>query len=128
MYQQTIIIGNVGLDPEMRYTPSGAAVCSFSVAVNKTWTSNGEKREKTTWFKVSAWRKLAETCNAYVRKGMLIMVSGEIDASAYMSQSGDARASLELTAHDVKFLTRSDSAGGVGYDDSDTSTDEDIPF
>lgn len=105
-YQFTIIIGNVGRDPELRYTPAGAAVCDFSVAVSQTWTDKAtqEPREKTTWFRISAWRNLAETCNQYVHKGMQIMVTGEIDASAYSGPDGTPRASLDLTAREVKFL------------------------
>jgi len=103
-----MLIGYVGRDPEMRYTPiQGVAVCDFSVAVSRRWTdSAGAQQERTTWFKVSAWRALAETCNEYVRKGMQIMVSGEIDASAYAAKDGKPRASLELTARDVQFLGR----------------------
>ena len=105
-YQYTIIIGNVGRDPEMRYTQSGVAVCDFSVAVSRKWTdkNTNEAREKTTWFRVSAWRGLAETCNTYVRKGMQVMVTGEIEASAFVGDDGEARASLDLTAREVQFL------------------------
>ena len=99
-YQYTVIIGNVGRDPELRYTQSGVAVCDFSVAVSRRWTdrNTNEQREKTTWFRVSAWRQLAETVNQYVRKGMQIMVAGEVDATAFIGQDGEARATLELTA------------------------------
>ena len=105
-YQYTIIIGNVGQDPELRYTRDGIAVCNFSVAVNRRWTdrASNQPREKTTWFRVSAWRELAETCNQFVRKGMQIMVTGEVDASAYVGQDGEARATLGLTAQNVQFL------------------------
>lgn len=105
-YQYTIIIGNVGQDPELRYTRDGIAVCNFSVAVNRRWTdrASNQPREKTTWFRVSVWRELAETCNQFVRKGMQIMVTGEVDASAYVGQDGEARATLELTAQNVQFL------------------------
>jgi len=105
-YQYTIIIGNVGQDPELRYTRDGIAVCNFSVAVNRRWTdrASNQPREKTTWFRVSAWRELAETCNQFVRKGMQIMVTGEVDASAYAGQDGEARATLGLTAQNVQFL------------------------
>ena len=91
-YQYTIIIGNVGRDPEMRYTQSGVAVADFSVAVSRRWTdrTSNEQREKTTWFRVSAWRGLAETVNQYVHKGMQVMVTGEVDASAYAGQDGSA--------------------------------------
>jgi single-strand DNA-binding protein len=105
-YQHIMIIGNVGRDPELRYTQSGVAVCGFSVAVNRTWTQDGEQREEVTWFRVSAWRGLAETCNQYVHKGMQIMVAGRIGASAYTGQDGEPRAGLELTALDVQFLGR----------------------
>lgn len=137
MYQQVIIIGNVGRDPDMRYTSGGTAVCSFSVAVSRRWTdkTTNEQREKTTWFKVTAWRQLAETCSQYVKKGMQIMVIGEIDASAYVSQNGEARASLELTASTIKFLgSRGEGGSSGGYSDEgsyhqDYASDaDDIPF
>ncbi len=107
-YQYTVIIGNVGRDPEMRYTQSGVAVCDFSVAVSRRWTdrNSNEQREKTTWFRVSAWRQLAETVNQYVHKGMQIMVAGEVDVSAFVGQDGQPRATLELTARDIQFLGR----------------------
>jgi len=134
-YQYTIIIGNVGRDPELRYTQSGVAVCDFSVAVSRRWTdrTTNEPREKTTWFRVSAWRGLAETCNQYVRKGMQIMVTGEIDASAFVGQDGEARASLDLTAQNVQFLgqrgDRTEESGeyyaGGGYNNQQV---DDLPF
>lgn len=118
MYQQTIIIGNVGRDPELRYTGSGVAVCDFSVAVNKRYTVNGEKREETTWFRVTCWRQLAETVAQYVRRGRQVMVIGEVRASAYADKSGQPAATLELTANDVRFLGGRDEAGGQGdYDE-----------
>ncbi|NPA89897.1 MAG: single-stranded DNA-binding protein [Chloroflexi bacterium] len=105
MYQQVIIVGNLGSDPEMRFTPSGVPVTSFSVAVNRRWTdSNGEPREKTTWFRVTAWRRLAELCNQYLSKGRLVLVEGEVDASAWLDNQGNPRATLELTARKVQFL------------------------
>lgn len=135
MYQQVTIVGNVGRDPEMRYTSSGAGVCSFSVAVNKTWTdrNTNEKREKTTWFRISAWRQLGETCSTYVRKGMLVMVTGEVEANGYTSRDGQPRASLEVTAREVRFLTRADGNSGENYssDEDDYQqeyTEDDIPF
>lgn len=129
-YQYTIIIGNVGRDPEMRYTQSGVAVCSFSVAVSRSWTdrTTNEAREKTTWFKVSAWRALAETANQYVHKGMQIMVTGEIDASAFMGQDGSPRASLELTARDIQFLGRRGETAETGASNEYPSEPEDLPF
>lgn len=134
-YQYTIIIGNVGRDPELRYTQSGVAVCDFSVAVNRTWTDrqSGQRREETTWFRVSAWRGLAETVSQYVHKGMQIMVAGRVDASAFIGQDGEPRASLELTAQDIQFLGRPgermdvpDDGGDYGADYSNDA--EELPF
>ena len=116
MYQKTIVVGNLGRDPEMRYTPSGQAVTDFSIATTRKWTSqDGTPREKTTWFKVTAWGKLGETCNQYLSKGRLVLVEGDVDASAWLPKDGgDPRATLELTARNVRFLGRRDA----GYDDS----------
>jgi len=107
MYQQTTIVGNVGQAPELRYSQGGVAACNFSVAVNEKWTDKtiDEKREKTTWFRVTCWRGLAETVNQYVTKGMLVMVIGTITASAWMKDD-TPQATLELTAQTVKFLSR----------------------
>lgn len=133
MYQKIVIVGNLGSDPEMRFTPSGVPVTSFSVAVNRRWTdSNGEPREKTTWFRVTAWRKLAEQCNQYLSKGRLVLVEGEIDASAWLDNQGQPRATLELTARNVRFLgSRSAQTTADVTEVSEPSTDfldEDMPF
>lgn len=128
-YQYTIIIGNVGRDPELRYTSTGVAVCSFSVAVSRRWTdkNTNEPREETTWFKVSAWRGLAETANQFVRKGMQIMITGDVKASAYMDKSGQPAASLELTARDMKFLGQRGDVSETQHSDY-PSEPEDLPF
>ncbi len=106
MYQTTTIVGRLGSDPEMRYTPSGVPVTSFGVAVNRRWTGkDGEAHEKTTWFRVTTWRKLAENCAQYLHKGQSVLVEGEIDASAWTGQDGEPRATLELTARTVRFLS-----------------------
>ncbi len=140
MYQNTIIIGRLGGDPEMRYTPDGVPVTSFTVAVNRRWTdADGEKREKTTWFRVTTWRRLAEICNEYLAKGRLVMVEGEIRASAYATDDGVPRATLELTARSVKFLDKGNGDKGTeeseGTSDSEGiatelygDEDDDIPF
>ena len=106
MYQQLILIGNLGSDPELRHTASGTPICSFRLAVNKQWTTQeGEKREKTTWFRVSTWQKQAEVVNQYLAKGRQVMVIGEIEeASIYINKAGDPAASLEVTARLIKFL------------------------
>jgi single-strand DNA-binding protein len=106
-YQNTTIIGNVGRDPEMRYTGNGVAVCDFTVAVNRKFRTGDEQREEVTWFRVTTWRNMAEICHEYVKRGMLVFVSGAINASAYIPKDGgEPRASLDVTARDVQFLTR----------------------
>jgi single-strand DNA-binding protein len=136
VFQQCMIIGNLGKDPEMRYTPDGTPVTSFSVAVTK---KKGDGTEKTWWFKVTCWRKLAETTNQYLKKGRQVMVIGEIDADAYMAQDGQPRSSLNLTAFEVKFLggardsdggggSGSSASGGFGSGPAYAQEEEDIPF
>lgn len=134
-FQQVIIVGNVGKDAELRYTPQGVAVCDFSVAVNKVSGKGESRKEKTTWFKVTVWRERAETASQYIKKGMKIMVIGEVDARAYTDKNGAAVASLDLTANDFKFLdSRGDSSGGgfsgAGSNGSTEYAEEpgDIPF
>ena len=130
-YQYTVIVGNVGRDPELRYTQSGVAVCDFSVAVSRRWgdRQSGQQREKTTWFRVSAWRGLAETVSQFVHKGMQIMVAGEVDVSAYIGQDGEARGSLELTARDIQFLGRAGERMDMPDDEGGyPSEPEDLPF
>lgn len=134
-WSQTIIIGNVGRDPRFNYTPNGVAVCDFSVAVTRRIGRRDDpnRTEKTTWFRVTCWRQLAEIAKDYVRKGTQIMVVGTIDASAYTDRSGQPVASLELTADTFQLLgSRADAearAGGV-YDDFAPPPDDvgEIPF
>lgn len=135
MYQKTMVIGHLGRDPEMRYTPTGVPVTSFSVATTRKWTNaNGEQQEKTTWFRVTAWRKLGELSAQYLKKGRLVLVEGDIDASAYTDREGSARASLELTATNIRFLGGRGEAGeGVpggpaGGGDDFPVHEDDIPF
>ena len=114
MYQNTTIVGNLGRDPEMRYTQDGVPVTNFSVATNERWTDrDGQPQERTTWFRVTAWRKMAEACNQYLSKGKQVFVEGRVSASAWVPKDGgDPRATLELTARTVKFLGRREPAAG----------------
>jgi single-strand DNA-binding protein len=111
-WSQTIIIGNVGRDPEFRYTPQGVAVCDFSVAVSRVTGREENRQEKTTWYRVTVWRERAETASRYVKKGMKIMVVGEVEARAYTDKNNQPQASLELTARDFQFLDSRAEAGG----------------
>ena len=114
---KVLIIGNVGGDPEMRYTPNGNPVTSFSVATNRRYTVGEEQREETQWFRVSAWNRLAETCNQYVVKGMRVYVEGRLSVREYIGQDGQTRTSVDVNAFDVRFLDRPGEAGpGQGGD------------
>ncbi len=151
-YQQITIAGYLGRDPEMRYTPAGVPVTDFSVAVSRTWNDqSGQRQEKTTWFRITAWRKLAETVSQYATKGQLVLVTGEIEEPRiWTDKEGNPRVSLEVTAQNVRFLgarpdgNRQDSDGTSGersYEGAGSSSrssgssgggsqgsDEDIPF
>jgi len=134
MYHTIIIVGNVGKDAEMRYTPAGAAVASFSVATNRQYTaSSGEKVKETVWFRVSAWGKQAEICNQYVKKGMMVLVEGRLTADPQTGNpriwgdNDNPRASFEVNANTVRFL----SQRGEQSDNNDGDMlppDDGIPF
>ncbi len=124
------VIGNVGSDPEMRYTPNGNPVTNFSVATNRRYTTaDGEQREETEWFRVAAWNRLAETCNQYVTKGMKIYVEGRLRSSPYITQDGQPRSGNEINAFEVKFLSRP-SAGSEAGPPREAGADatEDLPW
>ena len=102
-----MVIGNVGNDPEMRYTPNGNPVTSFTVATNRRYTTaEGEQREETEWFRVSAWNRLAETCNQYVTKGMKVYVEGRLQSKPWVGNDGQPRSGNEINAFEVTFLNR----------------------
>lgn len=136
MYQQITLIGNLGNEPELRYTPSGVPVVSFNLAVNKSWTdAEGGKQDKTTWFRVTAWRKLAEIAAQYLAKGKQVLIVGELeDARAFTDRDGNNRASLEVTAQTIKFLGAKDAnANGDGAHNNGApvaagQSAEEIPF
>lgn len=133
---KVMIIGNLGRDPEMRYTPNGAAVTSFSVAVNRRWTSQeGQPQDETEWFNVVAWNKLAETCNQVLSKGRLVYVEGRLRTRSWDGQDGQKHYRTEVIASTVQFLdsarSRSQEAPGAGASEDDFGGDvepDDIPF
>jgi single-strand DNA-binding protein len=112
MYHKIIIVGNLGRDPEMRYTPQGTPVTSFTVAANRRWTNaDGTPGEETTWFRVSAWGKLGEVCNQYLSKGRQVLIEGQLKPDpetggprVWTGNDGIARASFELNARTVRFM------------------------
>ncbi len=128
-----MIIGNLGSDPEMRYTPGGQAVTSFRVATNHRYTTaDGERRDETEWFSIAAWGRLAETCNQYLTKGKKVYVEGRLRSRSYEARDGETRFAMEINATDVRFL---DPAGGRSEDfprgdgDGDSGMDVDnLPF
>jgi single-strand DNA-binding protein len=102
-FQQVMIVGNIGKDAELRYTQNGIPVCNFNVAVNTVYGTGETRQEKTTWFRVTLWRKMAETLSQYLVKGKQVMVVGTIAASAYDAADGP-RATLEITAESLQLL------------------------
>ena len=100
-----LIIGNLGSDPELRYTPNGKPVTSFTVATNhKYTTSDGEKKEEVEWFTVTAWNQLAESCNLYLAKGKRVYIEGRLKSSTWTGQDGQTRFRNEINASTVLFL------------------------
>jgi single-strand DNA-binding protein len=144
---KVMIIGNLGSEPEMRFTPNGRPVTSFSAATNRRYTtSEGERREETEWFTIVTWGKLAEQCNQYLTKGRLVYVEGRLHSHSWEGQDGQRRSRNEIIADRVSFLDRQasaslpgdsvpfsgDSASPPGDRAGDIGTDEfeaeDIPF
>jgi len=127
-----IVIGHLGRDPEMRYTPNGQGVTSFSVASSRKYTtSSGEQREETEWFNCSAFGKLAEICNQYLTKGKQVYVDGRLSSRTYEGRDGQTRYSLDINVQDIQFLgQRGDEAVGAaeaaGHHVPDG--DPDLPF
>ncbi len=116
-FNKIIIVGYLGRDPEIRYMPDGSAVCNFSVATTERKKDiAGEPREITTWFRVNAWGRTAEACNQCLAKGNHVFVEGRLRLHEYTDRDGGARSSLEVTANEVQFLSKSES-----YDDADSN-------
>ncbi len=124
------VIGNLGTDPEMRYTPNGRAVTSFRIAVTLSYTSaDGERQSDTEWFSVVAWNQLAELCNQYLSKGRKAYVDGRLRSNTWTGQDGQSRHTNEIVADRVVFLDRpSDSPASVEGGPADPVDLEDLPF
>ncbi len=144
MFHKVAIIGNLGADPELRYMTDGTPVASFNVASNRKWKNkDGSKGEETVWFRISVWRNLAETCNQYLSKGRQVYIEGRLNPDketggprVWTASDGTPRASYEITAFEVKFLSSGGQAGGdFGPSGGAAATtppantaEEDIPF
>lgn len=125
MLNKLIVIGNVGTDPEMRFTPNGNAVTSFRLAVSRSYKdASGERQQDTEWFSVVSWNALAESCNQYLSKGKRCYVEGRLKSQSWTSQDGQPRFSNEIIAGQVIFLDRAsesddnESGSGNGLADS----------
>ncbi|NIS79571.1 MAG: single-stranded DNA-binding protein [Anaerolineales bacterium] len=138
MFQKIILVGNLGRDPEMRYTPSGQAVCNLNIATNRTWSRDGEQQKETAWFRVTVWGRQAETVHQYLRKGRTVLVEGRLNPDengnprVWTGNDGQARASFEVTAQTVRFLggrgEASDFDNGDAFPAGGPQSEDEIPF
>jgi len=142
MINKVILIGNLGADPEIRYTQNGTPVANFNVATSETWRGqDGNKEEHTEWHKIVVWRKLAEVCGEYLNKGSKVYIEGKIRTRKWQDKDGNDRYTTEIEARDVQFLTPkggvSSSGAGVdssGYEQSQSyhepppGVGDDVPF
>jgi len=131
---KVMLIGNVGTDPEMRFTPNGSSVTSFRIATNRVFTtSDGERKQETEWFTVVAWRKLAENCNQFLTKGQRVYVEGSLRTRTWEGQDGQKRSRVEVIANRVLFLDKQavaplPSEEGAPEIPEDMVEPEDLPF
>lgn len=135
MVNKVILIGRLGADPEIRYTPSGAEVANFRIATSESWTNkNGEKEERTEWHRIVAWRGLAKICGEYLSKGKLVYIEGRLRTRTWDDREGNKRSVTEIETTDMKML------GGIGeqkakakeaegdFSPPPMKEEEDIPF
>jgi single-strand DNA-binding protein len=138
---KAILIGRLGADPEVRYTPSGVAVANFSIATSEEWKDKdtGEKKERTEWHRIVVWSKLGELCGEYLSKGRQVYIEGRIQTRSWDDRDGNKRYTTEIVATDVQFLGGRDAGpehkavSGASASDFESSPikapeDDDIPF
>ena len=141
---KVILIGRLGSDPEVRYTPSGVAVANFSVATSEEWKDkdSGEKKERTEWHRIVAWRRLGEICGEYLSKGRQVYVEGRLQTRSWDDRDGNKKYTTEIVASDIQFLGSRDMSdggkpsggtgggGGGGFQGAPGPgpEDDDIPF
>lgn len=129
-FNRVLIGGNLTRDPELRYTPSGAALCKFGMAINETYLSNGEKKQKTTFVDLVAWGTIAEIIAKHVTKGQPLFIEGKLDFSTWKDKTtGATRSKLEVKVDTFKFVgPKVDSETIQGAHRKDAKPDSDIPF
>ncbi|MFH1060520.1 MAG: single-stranded DNA-binding protein [Pseudomonadota bacterium] len=134
---KVILVGNLGADPEMKYTPSGTPICTFRLATSESFKDReGNQQERTEWHRVVAWSKLAEICGQYLSKGRQVYIEGSLRTRSWDDQDGNKRYMTEIVARDVQFLgsgagggSGSGSGGGSGeFGGPPPLGDDDIPF
>jgi single-strand DNA-binding protein len=123
MINKVILVGNLGADPEQRFTQAGVAVSNFSVATSERWKGqDGQMQEQTEWHRVVAWRQLAEICNEYLHKGSKVYIEGKLQTRKWQDQNGNDRYTTEIVAREMKMLSprgengSGNYGGGGGYD------------
>ena len=131
---KVILVGNLGADPEMKYTPSGTPICTFRLATSESFKDrDGNQQERTEWHRVVAWAKLAEICGQYLAKGRQVYIEGSIRTRSWDDADGNKRFMTEIVARDVQFLGGgagggSGSGGGGDFGGPPPLGDDDIPF
>lgn len=116
MLNKVMLIGNLGKDPEIRYTQSGTAVATFNVATTERWKDKeGQMQESTEWHRVVAWQKLAETCGEYLHKGSKVYIEGKLQTRKWQDQNGNDKYTTEIVANVMKMLTPRGGAGDETY-------------
>ena len=142
MINKATLIGNLGADPEIRYTQEGTPVANFTVATTERWKGkDGQQQEQTEWHRIIAWRRLAEICGEYLHKGSKVYIEGKIQTRKWQDQNGNDKYTTEIVAREMKMLDRREGgsgagAGGMGSQDSGSSEPppygssmgEDVPF
>ena len=133
---KVMLIGNLGADPEIRYTPSGAAVANFNMATKAQWTTKeGEKQDKTEWHRIVAWRRLGEICGEYLHKGSLVYIEGRLQTRSWEDRDGNKRYTTEIVAQGMQMLDRAGQSAEAVSTEERFPTEEpldvpdyDIPF
>jgi single-strand DNA-binding protein len=125
---KVMIIGRLGRDPEMRYTPSGRPVTTYSVATSRSWnTSEGERRTETEWFNVVAWGSLAEICKQYLTKGQQVYVEGRLQSRQWDDSDGNKHSSIEIVANEMIMLSERREAAELAHE-YDLGEEDEFPF
>ncbi len=114
MVNKVILIGNLGADPEVRYTQSGAAVANFNIATTEVWVKDGNKEERTEWHRIVAFSRLGEVCGEYLAKGSKVYIEGKIQTRQWDDKDGNKRYTTEIIAREMKMLSPKNQGGGQG--------------